>query len=210
MLHAFWSGNETLQWRHNGRDYVWNHQPRDCLLNRLLRLRSKKTSTVRVTGLCAGNSPGPVNSPHKWPVTRKMFPFDDVIMKCFLFKSGSMVLKVFFFTSEDRSPGGTNTLIMSILRKTKVQYSTSPNCFRSIYNEIEKTKNELMPGMIGEALFRTLCFRTAHVRLLLNKSCWTGNRVLSGVINCWTTGHFFHSLMIYCPLISAATQSIIA
>ena len=23
---------------------------------------------------------GPVNSPHKWPVTRKMFPFDDVIV----------------------------------------------------------------------------------------------------------------------------------
>ena len=23
---------------------------------------------------------GPVNSPHKWPVTRKMFPFDDAIM----------------------------------------------------------------------------------------------------------------------------------
>ena len=23
---------------------------------------------------------GPVNSPRKWPVTRKMFPFDDVIM----------------------------------------------------------------------------------------------------------------------------------
>ena len=25
---------------------------------------------------------GPVNSPHKWPVTRKMFPFDDIIMRC--------------------------------------------------------------------------------------------------------------------------------
>ena len=24
---------------------------------------------------------GPVKSPHKWPVTRKMVPFDDVIMK---------------------------------------------------------------------------------------------------------------------------------
>ena len=24
---------------------------------------------------------GPVNSPHKWPVTRKMFSFDDVIMR---------------------------------------------------------------------------------------------------------------------------------
>ena len=27
-----------------------------------------------------GSHRGPVNSPHKWPVTRKMFPFDDVIM----------------------------------------------------------------------------------------------------------------------------------
>ena len=25
---------------------------------------------------------GSVISPNKWPVTRKMFPFDDVIMKC--------------------------------------------------------------------------------------------------------------------------------
>ena len=47
---------------------------------RLFRRRSKKTSKLRVTGLCAGNSPGPVNSPHKGPVTRKMLPFDDVIM----------------------------------------------------------------------------------------------------------------------------------
>ena len=29
---------------------------------------------------------GPVNSPHKWPVTRKMFPFDDVIMIQFISK----------------------------------------------------------------------------------------------------------------------------
>ena len=28
---------------------------------------------------------GPVNSPHKWPVTRKMFPFDDVISKSNVF-----------------------------------------------------------------------------------------------------------------------------
>ena len=73
--------NFTLQWRHNGHDCVSDHQPYDCLLNRLFRHISKKTSKLRATGLCAGNSPGPVNSPHKWPVTRKMFPFDDVIMK---------------------------------------------------------------------------------------------------------------------------------
>ena len=48
----------TLRWRQNGRDSVSNHQPHDCLLNRLLRRRSKKTSKLRVTGLCGGNSPG--------------------------------------------------------------------------------------------------------------------------------------------------------
>ena len=48
----------TLQWRYNGRDCVSNHQPQDCLLNRLFGRRSKKTSKFRVTGLCARNSPG--------------------------------------------------------------------------------------------------------------------------------------------------------
>ena len=47
-----------LHWRHNGRDSVSNHQPHDCLLNRLFRRRSKKTSKLHVTGLCVGNSPG--------------------------------------------------------------------------------------------------------------------------------------------------------
>ena len=46
----------TLQWRHNGRDSVSNHQVHDCLLNRLFRRRSEKTSKLCVTGLCAGNS----------------------------------------------------------------------------------------------------------------------------------------------------------
>ena len=48
----------SLRWRHNGHVSVSNHQPHDCLLNRLLRCRSKKTSKLRVTGLCVGNSPG--------------------------------------------------------------------------------------------------------------------------------------------------------
>ena len=46
-----------LHWRHNERDGVSNHQPHDCLLDRLLRRRSKKTSKRRLTGLCVGNSP---------------------------------------------------------------------------------------------------------------------------------------------------------
>ena len=47
----------ALQWRHNGHDGVSNHQPQDCLPNRLFRHRLKKASKVRVTGLCEGNSP---------------------------------------------------------------------------------------------------------------------------------------------------------
>ena len=61
---------QTLQWRHNGYDGVSNHQPHDCLVNRLFRRRSKKTSMLRAIGLCAG-------------IHRKMFPFDDVIMNIF-------------------------------------------------------------------------------------------------------------------------------
>ena len=51
------NGPHSLRWHHNGRDGVSNHQPHDSLLNRLFRRRSKKTSKLRVTGLCAGNSP---------------------------------------------------------------------------------------------------------------------------------------------------------
>ena len=41
------------------------------------RKHQSSTSLAFVRGIHRG----PVNSPHKWPVTRKMFPFDDVIMK---------------------------------------------------------------------------------------------------------------------------------
>ena len=70
---------QSLRWRHNERDGVSNHQHHDCLLNLLFRHRSKKTSKLRVIGLCEGNSLLiSVNSLHKGPVTRKKIPFDDV------------------------------------------------------------------------------------------------------------------------------------
>ena len=42
-----------LQWRYNGHDSISNHQPHNCLFNHLFRRRSKKTSKLHVTGLCA-------------------------------------------------------------------------------------------------------------------------------------------------------------
>ena len=57
LSNAYVLVEKTLQWRHIGHDGASNHQPHACLLNRLFRRRSKKTSNLRVNGLCAGNSP---------------------------------------------------------------------------------------------------------------------------------------------------------
>ena len=51
-----WLSPFSLQWRHNQHDGVSKNQPYDCLLDRLFRRRSKKTSKLRVTGHCEGNS----------------------------------------------------------------------------------------------------------------------------------------------------------
>ena len=58
-----------------------NYRRLDCLLNRLFRRMSKKTSKLCVTGPCEGIRQRPVDSHHKGPVTWVMFPFDYVIMK---------------------------------------------------------------------------------------------------------------------------------
>ena len=59
--HAIWLDNDqtssTLQWRHNERDAVSNHQRLDGLLNPLFRRRSKKTSKFHVTGRVIGEFP---------------------------------------------------------------------------------------------------------------------------------------------------------
>ena len=55
-------------------------QLHDCLLNHLSRRRSRKNQSSASLAFVRGIHRGPVNSPHTWPVTRKMFPFDDVLM----------------------------------------------------------------------------------------------------------------------------------
>ena len=47
----------ALQWCHNEHNGILNHQRHNCLPNSLFRRRWKKTSKLRVTGLCEGNSP---------------------------------------------------------------------------------------------------------------------------------------------------------
>ena len=53
-----WPANvKSLQWRHNGHNGISNHQPHDYFTQPFIQHSSKKTSKLRVTGLCAGNSP---------------------------------------------------------------------------------------------------------------------------------------------------------
>ena len=70
----------TLQWCHDERDGVSNQQPLDYLLNRLFRCTSKKHQRSASLSFVRGTHQWPVDSPHKSPVMRKMFPFYDVII----------------------------------------------------------------------------------------------------------------------------------
>ena len=73
-----------------------NHQPHDCLLNRLFRRGSKKNQNSASLAFVQGIQRSPVNSRHKWPVTRKICPLDDVIMcvdTCILWAFSSDVFR---------------------------------------------------------------------------------------------------------------------
>ena len=67
---------------HDDRDGVSNHQPKDCLLNRLFGGDQRKHQSSASLAFVGGIHRWPVNSPQKGPVTRKRFLFNDVIMSC--------------------------------------------------------------------------------------------------------------------------------
>ena len=71
----------TLQWRHYERDGVSNHRRLDFVyLTRCSGADQRKHQSSASLVFVRGIHRWPVNSPHKGSVTRKMFPFDDVIM----------------------------------------------------------------------------------------------------------------------------------
>ena len=90
----------TLPWRHNEHDSVSNHQPRECLLIRLIGADQRKHQSSASLAFVWGIHRRPVNSPHKGPVTRKMFPFDDVIMNSFkhFYLCETQVANTFWFS----------------------------------------------------------------------------------------------------------------
>ena len=66
----------SLRWRRNGRDGVSNH----CLTIVYSTVYSDVDQNIEALAFVRVIHWWPVKSPQKWPVTRKMSPFDDVIM----------------------------------------------------------------------------------------------------------------------------------
>ena len=100
----------TLNWRHNRRNGVSNHQPHDCVLKTFFQAHIKENiNAPRHRSLVM------VNWPHKWPVTQKRFPFDDVIMKCIYIMHWmiheNVTLRVPSFVQFDKSAKGSHLAI---------------------------------------------------------------------------------------------------
>ena len=68
------------------------------LLNCLFWRRSEKHQNSASLAFVRGIHRGPVNSRHKWPVKRMMFPFDDVIMIRYIILN---ILPVSSYTSRE-------------------------------------------------------------------------------------------------------------
>ena len=100
----------TLQWRHN--------VPHECFLNRLFRRRSQKTSKLRVTGLCEGNSPVTGEFPAKGPATRR----HDVIMSIYLTRRSPLSHQRGLRTGAVRGKDGTvNKFCQAVRRNWNVE-----------------------------------------------------------------------------------------
>ena len=88
----------TLRWRHNGDDSVSNTSLTSVYSTVYSGADQSKHQSSASLAFVWGIHRGPVNSPHKWPVTRKMFPFDDVIMThCAIF---CVCHSIFIYTNE--------------------------------------------------------------------------------------------------------------
>ena len=84
----------------------------------------------------------PVNSPHKWPVTRKMFPFDDVIMECvYVFNQKSyarciMNIRVNILKCMDERDWNFQEICIVFNRKSTWKFSVIFQCIVGILSKV--------------------------------------------------------------------------
>ena len=180
----------TLLWRHNERDGVSNHQPQDCLLNRLFRRWLKKTSKLRVTGLCVGNSPvtgefpaqkasNAENVPIWWrhhDIQYTDYPFDRSSMNLMLPPVNNVCFWNIAIYHPDRYP------TMWYSKRIKLSLSTKcghfPDKIRHIFMMTSSNRNisVLLAICAGNSPHKGLCRGVLMFSLIcVWTSCWVSN-----------------------------------
>ena len=91
------------------------------------RKHQSSTSLAFVRGIHRG----PVNSPHKWPVTRKKFPFHDVIMKMLMHIS--QIAKFMGPTWVLSAPDGPHVGFMNLAMRDDMNKSINVSLVQCIY-----------------------------------------------------------------------------
>ena len=181
-----WIKFTSLQWRHNGCDSISNHQPHHCFINGLFRRRSKKTSSSASLAFVRGIHQRPVNSPHKWPVTRKMFPFDDVIMQKWIYGKGCHVFLYFFSKSNSIVwilPTSLNTTQNHSSLLCTLCWAVPFCCCRSVFHEdVIKWKHFRVTGPLCRDFSVTVEFPSHRpvARFLWSVPEWTGEYCETG------------------------------
>ena len=120
-----------------------------------------------------------VNSPHRWPVTRKMFPFDDVIMTVILrwvidtvntnLYPFGMFRSIMRFNAVYANPCNSNTCIVGCMRtlvlwyQKQVSQAGKSNC---IPQKTEGCNYLFLPEMPASGTLVLICGHTLHVFLL--------------------------------------------
>ena len=153
-----WSFITQLLWRHNGRDGVSNHQPHDCLLNRLFTRRSKKTSKLRVTGLCAGKSSVTGEFPAQMASNAE---------KCFHSMTSSWLYHC--LRSNWLSPAAIYTRALFVIGLAYILFRWLPLLFKSM-RHFSQYSNYFI-HLIWVALYTRLSYWGP------NKSLWVGLRI---------------------------------
>ena len=131
-LKLAWNGPHSLPWRHNGLDSVSNHQHHHCLLSRLFGRRSKKTSKLRVTGLCAWNSPGT----GEFPAQRASYA-ENVSIWWRHHVAGDVLQYISF--------------IISILYNNSLPDPIAPYWYKTL-------NSSLSPNMLNQVCYHTTCY----------------------------------------------------
>ena len=125
-----------LQCHHDERNSVLNHQPHDCLLDRLFMRRSQNTSKLRVTDLCAENSALTGRFPHKKLVTWKCFHLMTSSCICV----SESCLHRHYFYNPDTSPSPLQILLDRIWIPMAISPEVSPIDSVCQYHTVARTR----------------------------------------------------------------------